>query len=395
MRRTTVLACLALLGGASVARAQLPEIRGYYLNVPTWSDSTSFNVGGFGDLNRLRLMTGPRYAAFGLQVAYEQLLNITQRAGGDLSGIFGDAVVPGGGEWLPLEWTLERSDHLSWRHRFDRLNLSWSPGRAAQLVAGRQAISWATTLFLTPADPFVPFDPSDPFREYRAGIDAVRMQLFPGPLSDIDLVVRAAEYRTHTTLTALARGRTVWRSWELSGWFGVLHDEAALAVGAVGALGTVAVRGEAELRDADRELVFRGALGIDGRIDVLGKDLYYVFEYQRDGFGASHPAELVDVVVSDAFIRGELQVLGRDELVAQGSYQIHPLWTLDVLALTNLDDPSLLLTPAASYSLSDEAVARSGLFLGFGDDTATLERPIPSEYGLVPAFVYLSATIFF
>ncbi len=394
MRRPAAFALFAVLSGPCVAHAQLPEIRGYYLNVPTWSDSTSFAVGGFGDLNRLRLMTGPRHAAFTLDVAYEQLLGLTQRAGGDPVSVFG-GVVPGGGEWLPLEWTIESGDHVSWRHRFDRLSLSWTSGPAAQVVAGRQAISWATTLFLTPADPFVPFDPSDPFREYRAGVDAVRLQLFPGPLSDIDLVVRTADYPIGETLTALARGRTVWRSWELSGWLGILHDEAALAVGAAGALGGVAVRGEAELRESGDDLVFRGTVGIDGRVQAFDRDLYYVFEYQRDGLGASSSEELIQVAASDAFARGELQVLGRDELVGQGSYQVHPLWTLSLLALTNLDDPSLLLTPGVSHSLSDEVTASGGLFLGFGADTPTADAPVPSEYGLVPTFVYLSITIFF
>ncbi|NIR46378.1 MAG: hypothetical protein GWN99_18205 [Gemmatimonadetes bacterium] len=394
MRRAAAFALFVVLGGARALHAQLPEIRGYYLNVPTWSDSTAFATGGFGDLNRLRLMTGIRHADFALDVAYEQLLGLTQRAGGNPVAVFG-GVVPGGGEWLPLEWTIESSDHVSWRHRFDRVSLSWTPGRTARAVAGRQAISWATTLYLTPADPFVPFDPSDPFREYRAGVDAIRLQLFPGPLSDIDLVVRVAEYSIGRTVTALARGRTVWRSWELSGWLGVLHDEAALAVGATGALGGVAVRGEAELRESGDDLVFRGTVGLDGRAQAFDRDLYYVFEYQRDGFGAAGPEELTRVVASDAFARGELQVLGRDELMAQGSYQLHPLWTLTLLALTNLDDPSLLLTPGVSHSLTDELTASGGLFLGFGADTPTRDVPLPSEYGLVPAFVYLSVTVFF
>jgi hypothetical protein len=35
------------------------------------------------------------------------------------------------------------------------------------------------------------------------------------------------------------------------------------------------------------------------------------------------------------------------------------------------------------------------LFFGFGDSTPTVESPIPSEYGLVPAYIYLSLTVFF
>jgi hypothetical protein len=230
---------------------------------------------------------------------------------------------------------------------------------------------------------------------YRAGVDALRVQFFPGPLSDIDLVVRAADYETGETLTVLGRGRTVWKSWELSAWLGALHDEPALAVGAAGGVGAVAVRGEASLREEGDAVIFRGTVGIDGRLDLWDRDFYYVLEYQHDGFGAGSSAELLQVVQSPAYARGELQVLGRDEFVVQGSYQLHPLWGLSLFLLANLNDPSALLSPAASYSISNEVSASGGLFFGFGDDAPSLAAPVPSEYGLVPALGYLSVTVFF
>jgi len=392
--RSAVVAALASTIAVQSATAQLPEIRGYYLNVPTWSDSNLASTGGVTDLNRLRLMTEPHAGAFDVQVAYEQLLNWSQRSGRSPAGLF-ISVVPSGGEWLDLQWTIKETDHVTWTHRFDRLAVGWSPARWVAVTAGRQAISWATTLSLTPADPFVPFDPSDPFREYRAGVDALRLQFFPGPLSDIDLVVRPASYLSGQTLTVLGRGRTVWKSWELSAWMGALHDEPALALGAVSAIGPVAVRGEATLREQGDSVVFRGAVGFDGRLDAMGKDFYYAIEYQRDAFGASRADDLLASAQSAAFTRGELQVLGRDELVAQGSYQVHPLWTLYLFVLTNLNDPSTMVSPAASYSVGNEVSARGGLFFGFGNDTPRPTAPIPSEYGLVPVFLYASLSLFF
>jgi hypothetical protein len=393
VKRATALASVAVLLGAAIANAQIPQIRGYYLNVPTWSDSNLAAVGGFGDINRLRLMSEPNFGDFRIQVAYEHLLQLSQRAGSSASGLFVGA--PGGGEWLDLQWVIEETDHVSWAHRFDRLNIGWAPSDALDMVLGRQTISWATTLFLTPADPFIPFDPSDPFRVYRAGVDAFRLQFFPGPLSDFDFVVRPADFSTGETLSVLGRGRTVWKSWELSGWLGMLYDEPAAALGAAGGIGAIAVRAEAVVQRDDSVAVLRGTIGIDGLINAWGKDLYYVFEYQRDGFGAANSAELVQVIQSRAFAQGQLQVLGRDELVAQGSYQLHPLWAVTLLVMTNLDDPSVLFSPAASYSVSNEISASAGFFLGFGDDTPSLASPIPSEYGLVPAFLYLSVEVFF
>ncbi len=393
MLQRAVLTCVMLLCGSVGVRGQFPDVTVYYLNVPTWSDSNVVAVGGFSDINRARIMTAPAVGAVRLEVAYEHVLRLSQRVGANASGIF-VGLGPSSGEWMPLQWMIEDTDHLSWVHRFDRANVRWAPTQALEMAMGRLTASWATTLFLTPADPFLPFDPSDPFREYRAGVDAVRLQYFPGPLSDVDLIVRPADFATGTTMSVLGRGRTVWHSWELSGWLGMLHDEPAGAIGAAGGVGAVAVRGEVTLQRGDSGTALRGTIGIDGRFSLANRDLYYVLEYQHDGFGAGSSAELAEVIQSGSFARGQHQVLGRDEIVLQAAYQPHPLWDVAFLVITNLNDPSALISPGLSYSISNEVSASGGLFLGFGADTPSQESPIPSEYGLVPAFLYLSLTVF-
>ncbi|NNG16337.1 MAG: hypothetical protein HKM89_07645, partial [Gemmatimonadales bacterium] len=176
MSRALAIVLLVFLAGVRASPGQVPSVRGYYLNVGLWSDSTPFNAGGLGDVNRLRLMTRPVLGPVDFEVAYEQVFTYSQRrADGSARGL----VVPRGGEWVKLQWDLEETDHVVWRHRFDRLNATWAPDDWLEITAGRQTISWATTLILGPADPFIPFDPSDPFREYRAGVDALRLQIFP------------------------------------------------------------------------------------------------------------------------------------------------------------------------------------------------------------------------
>jgi hypothetical protein len=395
VNKRAALALLFTLLGAADSRAQkLPEIRGYYLNVPLYSDSTQFAIGGFGDLQRLRLMTESALGPFDLDVAYEHLLSYSQRAVSAPVGSIIGGLTPGGGEWLDLQWTIDESDHWLWRHRFDRLTLTYA-GDEFEATVGRQTISWATTLFLTPADPFMPFDPADPFREYRGGVDAIRFQAFPGALSDIDLVLRMSETGVGETLTALARGRTVWRGWEVSAWAGALHESAAAALGAAGSVGPIALRAELSVRDEADELIFRGTIGADTRVEAFDRDLYLVLEYQHDEFGAAGSDELLGVVFSEPLARGELQVLGRDEVAAQAAYQLHPLLGTSLLLLCNLNDPSALIFPGASYSLSNEVTLQGGIYLGLGDGTPDSEFEIPSEYGIVPTTVYLSLTAFF
>ena len=364
----------------------------YYQGVPLWIDPTDFTPGGVRLFNRFRMSAEGSFSEFSFEAAYEHVLTLRQ---GDLgAGIFVGGV-PGGGEWLDLQWTLAESEHLLWQHRFDRLRVGWSPTSTLQVDVGRQAMSWATTLFLTPADPFSPFDPADPFRQFRAGVDAARLRFYPSPLSEIDVVLRPTTTDVGTEMTALARGLTTFRGWELSGWGGVLYDEATGSAGVAGSLGASAIRGEAVVRKLAGELRLRGTVGFDRRFRIRGRDLFLVVEYQHDRLGAATADEYPALFESEPFRRGELQVIGRDETALQASLEIHPLWGLSGLMLWNLGDGSATVSPSFSYSASDNATVSGGFFLGLGDSTPTEDRPIPSEYGLLSVTVYLSASLFF
>ncbi|MDH3733740.1 MAG: hypothetical protein OEU54_09410 [Gemmatimonadota bacterium] len=370
-----------------------PEFRAYYLHVGSGTASGPFNDPAATSFQRFRLMTDLAVGPLRFDIAYEHGLEVST---GTLvpGGLAGVGARRGTGAWAPLQWTIEESDHVLWRHQFDRLSGTLTAGESVELSLGRQTISWATTLFLTPADPFVPFNPEDPFREFRAGVDAARLRAFLGPFTDVDFVFRPATYDDETTLTALGRVRSVIGGVELGAWLGALHDEFSASGAVTATLLGAAVRAELVVREAEGETVFRGAFGIDRAFGLGERDLYVVAEYQRDGFGAADASELLDVLGSTPASRGELLVLGRDALALQASMQLHALWTVDALALTNLGDPSLLFGPGVTYSLSDEGTARGGLYLGAGDPKTGEGLP-GSEYGAVPFTAYLSVTFFF
>jgi len=382
-------------GTPHAARAQGLDPRGYYLNVLSYEGSSPYGPAGALDLHRLRLMLDPRLGPATLDVAYEHTLRWSQRT--DAS----PALLPGGvagapQDWLKLDWTLASGSHAVWRHRLDRLSVAVPLGSAAELTVGRQAISWATTLLFTPTDPFAPFDPSDPFREYRAGVDAARLQYFAGPFTTLDLVVRPEDTSPGHRVTALLRGGTRLSSWDVSAWAGALHDEPAVALGADRGLGGWAVRVDATLRrKVGGGTVVRAAAGADRRFALLGRDLHLVGEVQHDGFGATAPSGYPGVLASEAYRRGELQALGRDEALAEAAWQLHPLVGAELLVIINLEDASTLLAPALTGSLSDDLSARLGLYLSAGRGGVEPVGTPRSEYGAVPTYLYVSLTAFF
>ena len=397
-RARGLLAAAAVLAGAAAgpgaARAQSSWLTGYLQTVPLFAGSTPFTDAGASAFNRLRLTTEPVFGPLAVEIAWDHALTLRQDDT-DFSLLGGLGAVPAGGEWLDLQSSAVDRDHFRWLHRLDRLNVAWQANDAVELSLGRQAVSWGTTLFLTPADPFIPFSPADPFRVYRGGIDAARARLYPSPLSEIDVVVRPSRTPAGEETTALARGLTTWRNWEISGWGGSLYGDAAGAVAAAGGLGVWAIRFEAVLRDFQGTVTGRGTVGLDRRLTVYGRDMGLVVEYQRDGRGAAAPEDFARIFRSPEFLRAEYQVYGRDEAAVQASYQIHPLLSVAGLWLWNLNDRSAIVAPSFSYSAGDETSIAGGVFFGVGADAVAAGRLLPSEYGLLSAVGYVSLTWFF
>ena len=381
---------LALMASAPSARAQ-PVLRAYAFTLAGPVTDASGGSRSAASFTRARLMGAASAGPLALDAAYEQTLLAVSETGTGLTALLPGAP-RGVGDWLPLDGVLWTDPHAAWRNRVDRLSIA-APLGPARVTAGRQAISWATTLFLTPADPFAPFDPADPFREYRTGVDAARARFDPGAFSQVDLVVRPADTRAGKTITALARGLTKRGVWDLSAWAGALHDDPAAAIAAAGTVGGSAIRAEGELRRVpDATPVWRSALGLDRRVSALERDLTLVLEWQHDGFGAARAADLPAVAQSPPALRGELQVYGRDELAVQASWQVHPLAAIELVTLLNLRDGSALWAPGLTFSATEWLSLRLGGDLGSGAGT-TGGAPV-SEYGASPRFAWASLSVF-
>lgn len=387
------LACFLALATAVPVRAQTWDLSAYALGLAARADASELGPGGTTFVGRFRFMPVATVHGVTLDVAYEHVL--TRNPEGGAFSLTPGGAETRGGDWMGADWDVRTTTRTAWRHRLDRASLSWESGRSSVTV-GRQPISWATTLFLTPADPFAPFDPSDSFREYRAGVDAVRVRLSPGPFSEVEAVVRAAETPDGTRYSALARAQTSVGAWAVGAWGGSLHGEAAGAVFATGAVGATALRSEASLRRGeDGGAVLRAALGADRRLSAGGRDLFLVGEAQFDGFGAGRASRLLDVARSRPFRRGELQTLGRWTAAAQASWQAHPLVSLDAMVLASLTDGSALLAPGVTWSASGAASVRLGAYLGRGADGVDPVRGLASEYGPIPFFAYAAVSWFF
>ena len=378
----------------SVAKGQL-EVSAYVLSVGGYQGSSALGESEGTALARTRLMPVLTSGGLTLDIAYEHVLSQARSSTGF------SITAPGGsaartGDWLGLDWDLHSGSNTKWRHRLDRISLGFSGG-PLEITIGRQAVSWATTLILTPADPFAPFNPSDPFREYRGGIDALRVRLFTGPFSEIEAVVRPTETAFGTTVTALGRVQTSRGGWAFGTWAGILHDQPAGALFATGALETNAIRAEVAIREhPNDEVAVRGAIGLDRFFTPGGKDVYFAVELQYDGFGAQSTSKLLETMSAKPFMQGEMQTIGQWTIASQLSYQIHPLVGVSGLALVNARDRSMLVSPGLNWSATGSLTVTAAAFRGLGTElTSPGTLGLGSEFGFIPAIGYISASWFF
>ncbi|MDE2880968.1 MAG: hypothetical protein OXU69_16650 [Gemmatimonadota bacterium] len=393
-RRGLLAGALAALLVPVSSIAQQPGFSGYYLNVFTQLAGSPFASAGASDVQRLRIMWNASPGPLRLDAAYEHTLTLRQAGTSVGAQLFTATGTESGGDWLRLGGEIESGERMLWRHRVDRLSVRVDLGAGADLVVGRQPVSWATTLFLTPADPFSPFDPADPFREYRAGVDAARLRVYRGAFTQFEAVARIA---AGESVTVLGRVSSNVRGWDLGAWGGVVHDTPGAAAFLSGSVGLWALRAEAAVRELGSGVAVRGAVGMDRTFALAGRDLYLVVEVQRDGFGATSAAGLLEAAARRAARQGEMQVLGREVGAVQLSYTLHPLVSASGLVLGNLRDGSFIASPGVSWSASESVSVRMGAYFGVGEGVAVegTDVRLGSEFGALPRVVFGSLNWFF
>jgi hypothetical protein len=285
--------------------------------------------------------------------------------------------------YLPLDPDPGRMGSVEISGYFDRLAMRFhAPG--ADLAVGRQAITWGVNTFWPALDLFAPFAPTRVDRDYKPGVDAVRLTVPFGSRSEIQAVgaVLGDDLRRDGSAAVLVRFGAGSADIGLMG--GSFHgDTVAGAFAAMNIAGTV-LRGEASWTrsgiEADRARhpsFWRGGVGLERQ---LSSTVNAALEVAANDYGEAGVRGYPAVVASDRFRRGELGGLGRWHAGATVSWQFHPLGMLTNAALVNIDDGSTAWLPRLAWSLTDDAEIFVGalIAIGRGPDPYSFPR---SEYG--------------
>lgn len=393
----SAIAIVQLASAASAIDIPLPgdrtlHLHGYYKNFLLGLDSKVPQLeGGVSDINRARLMLDCEILDnWDLTVHYETIAEINPLIGGGL--FFETRERPGLGS---LSWSIDRNEDLNWVHEIDRLQvrgrLSWG-----DVTIGRQAIGWGVGLIWAPLDLLVGFSPVQVDREYRLGIDAVRVLLPFGAFTEVEAVYAFYDTSFDQQVAALRWRTTLPDSATDVGLIaGKFFEDVVLGALVSSEIGGAGVHSSLNLThsygdDVGPEDFARFVLGVDYRFphDVLG-----LVEYYFNGWGASSPSGYLSRLSSDRLQRGEIFNVGRHYIGFTLDWEAHPLVHLLGRGQTNLTDPSAQVGPAMTVSISDEAQLEAGAFFAIGPTLDGTE--LASEFGPQPHFFYAAAKVYF
>lgn len=337
-----------------------------------------------------RLELGPRVA---VHVDDRLQLQASTARGGWGSSVagFGVSAVPG--RSVDLSTDLISRERVRGWHDVDRLSVTVRAG-AADVTAGRQAISWGVSNLFPVADLWAGFSPFELDTEEKPGSDAVRVLAYPGRGWEVDLVV--ADRGRREDLSVAVRAAAALSRADLYLAAGKLWNQRMALGGVEVPVGSWKLRAEGALpwdTDADAWLGARATLGVDW----LRGEWMLSGEAHHNGLGAVDAAGYPAVLADPRFTRGESYFLGRTYAGALVAFTPgNDRLSFTFSALVNVRDPSAALTPVATYDLGQSLRISAGAMLTPG--AAPAHDPLPrlrSEYGSYGQFAFTRVSVYF
>lgn len=308
---------------------------------------------------------------------------------------------------LDLQSTIVDENGAYFEHDLDRLAVNvFSP--VADITVGRQAVTWGKSNLFTVGDLWTQFSPFELDTSQKRGVDALRVLSYPGNGVELEaIVVDRGE------LADLSGGARVGWTLGRGDYYGAVaknYDRVWGLMGFAADLDTIRGHGELALplqydagpdEDEVKLAEPRATIGADwfasGSFTVLA-------EYHFNGPGTLDPEEYLGQFNSPAVSRGERYFVGKHYGGTALNYLLFDdTLTLSLAALSNLTDPSVLLTPTIAYSISQNVTGTLGAYVGLGehpefDSTALTPSEavqLNSEYGLYGNFFFLQLAGYF
>ncbi len=269
----------------------------------------------------------------------------------------------------------------------------------ADITAGRQAISFGSGRFFNPTDVFSPFSYQSLNKEEKTGVDALRVQVPIGKMSEIDFGYVIGEEGNWKKSAAFIRGKFDLKGTDLSiiameyktHFMTGINISSSVKGAGVWLEAAYTFSNLLEKYDNDNDF-FRISAGADY---YFSGDFYLFGEYHYSSAGTIDKKDYLfnSRTKESAYKDGGVYLLGEHYFAPGFSWQVHPLVSLSLAVLMNLTDPSAMISPKISFSLDENIMVDIGASINAGKRIKNSE--LESEFGAYPDFYYLSARLYF
>lgn len=326
--------------------------------------------------------------------AYEQRLRFSSTnapSSGSALGVL-PSEAPPPYRLTPLDWEIASNAHSAWRHEIDRAVVHL-PSSRVDLNVGRQAIGWGRGVLFGAIDLFSPFSPFEVDREWRRGVDAVRVETRLSSRSSSDVVLAFGERPGESAYAARLRGygREVdveavggWRAGDAFGGAATSFVLGPAEVhGEVAVFDTPAVSGSAQF--GGPRTIVKVVVGGSSRVPV-GTGLLLYAEYHYSGFGVPDAEDLAPALFDPEFVtrvvRGDTQILTRHAVAVVGSYKWSPTVAASASVVHEPTDGSGVFAPSLTLTFGNRWSVLASGYLTYG--AGVTRTGLQSAYGASP-----------
>jgi hypothetical protein len=273
---------------------------------------------------------------------------------------------------MDLTDTIVDEDSYFLVQRLDRLYLALMP-RWGSIKIGRQAVTWGNGFIFNPFDLVNPFLPTAIDRDYKVGDDMINVQASIPKLGDLQgLYVVRRNPDTHSVASDqssvagklhVAAGTT-----EFDVMAAKNYEDYVMGIGSRGYVADAAWRldGTWTLPEIGDDYLCLVA-NMDYSWVWFKKNFYGFIEYYFNGLGdTDYQDALLDPAIAERLARGELFALGRHYLSGHVQLELHPLFKVFLTAINNVEDPSGIIQPYATWDITQNLQLTGGVNFSYG-----------------------------
>ena len=389
--RWLVGAMIALLPQAVTAA----QLSGFYKGFAIAFDSPQAGIPVKGMVsNRLRLDLANSFSEYmSFDLAYDFILRIQDENRAEVL-----AIDPHDYRFADLESSIYPGDNefssVGVFQNLDRANVTVRLS-FADVIVGRQAIAWGSARVVNPTDVIAPFIYSELDTEDRPGVDAVRVRVPIGALSEFDVgYVFGRDFAVDRS-AFFARSQFNVSETDVSPLFVRFREQLLVGIDVARGIGSVGAWIEGARvftmgRDAAISDYFRVSTGLDYS---FGGETYGFIEYHFNGAGVRASEDYFANLNRPTYRDAAVYLMGTHYFALGTTHQLTPLVALSGQFLANVTDPSFFFSPVIEYNIEQDFYLSAGAFMGIGDHPQG--EHFQSEFGGYSNILFFSFRIYY